>query len=52
MLLSRKWAASMGGNIQMDWSYVNILVGDGFVIRLDCEQQLLHDVDDPRQQAN
>jgi hypothetical protein len=34
MLLSRKWAATLGGSIQMDLSYATIPANDGTFVTL------------------
>ena len=34
MLLSRKWGATLGGNIQMDLSYATIPVSDNSFVKL------------------
>jgi hypothetical protein len=39
MLLSRKWAVDVGGNIQMDWSYADILITPTNKVRLFWEQK-------------
>jgi hypothetical protein len=44
MLLSKKWATDTGGCIQMDWSYVDILVTPGYKVRLFQEKKMLHNV--------
>jgi len=46
MLLLRKWVAAIGGSIQMDWSYANILVREAYVVRLHREKKMLHHVED------
>jgi hypothetical protein len=48
MLLSCKWCADVGGTLQMDLIYVDILVEDNFKVRVFREQKMLHNVEDPR----
>jgi hypothetical protein len=52
MLLSRKWAADVGGSIQMDWSYADISITLRHKVRLFREQKMLHHVEDPQQLDN
>ncbi|KAH9311489.1 hypothetical protein KI387_026524, partial [Taxus chinensis] len=46
MLLSRKWAASVGGSVQMDMSYTTIPI-DGILVKLYGEKKMLHLIEDP-----
>ena len=38
MLLSRKWAATLGGYIQMDWTYATILASENTRVTLHREK--------------
>ncbi|KAH9294171.1 hypothetical protein KI387_040623, partial [Taxus chinensis] len=46
MLLSRKWAANVGGNVQMDMSYATILI-EGSLVKLPGEKKMLYLIEDP-----
>lgn len=48
MLLSRKWEANAGGNIQINWSYADIHVTLNYTERLFCEK-MLHNVENVQQ---
>lgn len=52
MLLSRKWATNARGSVQMDWSYIDILVTLGYSVRLFQEKKMLHNVEDPQKMNN
>ena len=52
MLLSRKTAADLGGNIQMDLTYATIPTPEGTYIRLNRELEHKHHVEDPRYPSN
>ena len=52
MLLSRKTAADLGGNIQMDLTYATIPTPEGTYIRLDRELEMKHHIEDPRCPSN
>lgn len=51
MLLFKKWGAMMGGNMQLDISYVIIHIALGQNVRLEGKKYLLH-IDDPNQTVN
>ncbi|KAH9295238.1 hypothetical protein KI387_038826 [Taxus chinensis] len=46
MLLSRKWVASVGGNVQMDMSYATIPI-EGSLVKLPGEKKMLYLIEDP-----
>ncbi|KAH9291178.1 hypothetical protein KI387_043631, partial [Taxus chinensis] len=46
MLLSRKWAASVGGSVQMDMSYATIPI-EGNLVKLYGEKKMLYLIEDP-----
>ncbi|KAH9307058.1 hypothetical protein KI387_011462, partial [Taxus chinensis] len=46
MLLSRKWAASVGGSVQMDMSFSTIPI-EGSLVKLYGEKKMLHLIEDP-----
>jgi hypothetical protein len=52
MLLSRKWAASLGGSLQMDLSYATIPTCDNTFVRLTREQEKKYHVEDPKEPMN
>jgi hypothetical protein len=47
MLLSRKWAATLGGSLQMDLSYATIPIGDEGYATLYNEPRIKNHVEDP-----
>jgi hypothetical protein len=52
MLLSRKWAASLGGSIQMDLSYATIPTCEGTFVTLYREHPRKYHVEDPNEWMN
>jgi ribonuclease HI len=52
MLLLRKTAADLGGNIQMDLTYATIPTPDGAMFRLKRELERRYHVEDPRNPMN
>ena len=52
MLLSRKWAASLGGDIRMDWSYATIPASEHSMVKLYNEQARKFHVENPQNLAN
>jgi hypothetical protein len=52
MLLSRQWAADVGGSMQMDLSYADIPISQVEKVRLYREHKMLHNVEDPRVRDN
>jgi hypothetical protein len=48
MLLSRKIAADLGGNLQMDLTYATIPTPNGYMFRLNKELERKYHVEDPR----
>jgi hypothetical protein len=52
MLLSRKIAADLGGNLQMDLTYVTIITPNGSMFRLNRELEIKYHVEDPRNLTN
>ena len=52
MLLSRKWAADLGGNLQMDLTYATIPTPEGTMVRLNRELQRKYHVEDPKNPRN
>ncbi|KAH9294480.1 hypothetical protein KI387_040316, partial [Taxus chinensis] len=46
MLLSRKWAASVGGSFQMDMYFSTIPI-EGSLVKLYGEKKMLHLIEDP-----
>ncbi|KAH9291061.1 hypothetical protein KI387_044632, partial [Taxus chinensis] len=46
MLMSRKWAASVGGSIQMDMYFSTIPI-EGSLVKLYGEKKMLHLIEDP-----
>ena len=46
MLLSRKWVASLGGSIQMDWTYAMILASKDAHVKLYREKERKYHVED------
>ncbi|KAH9290843.1 hypothetical protein KI387_034960, partial [Taxus chinensis] len=46
MLLSRKWAASVGGSVKMDMSYATIPI-EGNLVKLYGEKKMLYLIEDP-----
>jgi hypothetical protein len=52
MLLSRKTAADLGGNLQMDLTYATIPTPNGSMFRLNRELYRKYHVEDPRKKDN
>jgi hypothetical protein len=52
MLLSRKTAADLGGNLQMDLTYATIPTPNGSMFRLNRELERKYHVEDPRNPTN
>jgi hypothetical protein len=52
MLLSRKWVATMGGNIQMDLSYATIPSSENSFVKLHREKERKFHVEDPKEPMN
>ena len=52
MLLSRKWGATLGGNIQMDLSYATIPVSDNSFVKLHRENERKYHIEDPKDCMN
>ncbi|KAH9323752.1 hypothetical protein KI387_018391, partial [Taxus chinensis] len=46
MLLSRKWAVSVSGSVQMDMSYATIPI-KGSLVKIYGEKKMLHLIEDP-----
>jgi hypothetical protein len=52
MLLNRKAAADLGGNLQMDLSYATIPTPDGNTFKLNREVFRRYHIEDPRSPKN
>ena len=52
MLLSRKWASSIGGSIQMDWTYTMIPASEDAHVKLYREKERKYHVEDPDEPDN
>jgi hypothetical protein len=52
MLLNRKTAADLGGNLQMDLTYATIPTPNGLTFRLNRELERKYHVEDPRRKDN
>ena len=52
MLISRKTAADLGGNLQMDLTYATIPTPNGSMFRLNRELERKYHVEDPRNPKN
>jgi hypothetical protein len=52
MLLSRKWAATMGATIQMDLSYATIPSSENSFVKLHREKERKFHVEDPKEPTN
>jgi hypothetical protein len=52
IILSRKWSANFGGNLQMDLSYATILTPDGKPFILYREPIVKYQVEDPKEPIN
>ena len=47
MLLSRKWGATLGGSIQMDWTYATVPASEFSLVKLYSEKEKRHHVENP-----
>ena len=45
MLLSRKFGATLGGSIQMDWTYATIPASEDSLVKLHTEKERRHHVE-------
>ena len=52
MLLSRKWGATLKGNIQMDLSYATIPISENSLVKLHRERERKYHVEDPNEPMN
>ena len=52
MLLSRKWAATLGGWIQMDWTYAAIPASEDSWLKLCNEKEKKYHVENPKKPLN
>ena len=52
MLLSTKWVASLGGSIQMDWTYAMIPASEDAHVKLYREKERKYHVEDPNEPDN
>ena len=52
MLLSRKWAADLGGSIQMDWTYGTFPLSEYTTMKLHSEKEKKHHVENPKKPSN
>ena len=52
MLLSRKWGATLGGSIQMDWTYATISASEFSLVKLYSEKEKRHHVENPQRPLN
>ena len=52
MLLSRKWAATLGGWIQMDWTYATIPASEDSWVKLRNEKEKKYHVENPKKPLN
>ena len=52
MLLSRKWVATLGGWIQMDWTYATILASKDSWVKLRNEKENKYHVENPKKPLN
>ena len=52
MLLSKKWAATLGGNIQMDWTYATIPASENNRVILHREKLRKQHVESPKKPRN
>ena len=52
MLMSRKWVASLGESIQMDWTYAMISASEDAHVKLYREKERKYHVEDPNEPDN
>lgn len=52
MLLSRKWAAELGGRLQNDFTYITVPLGANEYITLNNELERMYHVEDPTEPFN
>ena len=52
MLLSRKWGATLGGSIQMDWTYATVPALEFSLVKLYSEKEKRHHVENPQRPLN
>lgn len=52
MLLSRQWAATLGGSIQLDWTYATIPASEHSLVKLYREHEKKYHVEDPKKPNN
>ena len=52
MLLSRKWGATLGGSIQMDWTYAIVPASDFSLVKFYSKKKKRHHVENPQRPLN
>ena len=52
MLLSRKWGTTLGGSIQMDWTYATVPASEFSLVKLYSEKEKRHHVENPQRPLN
>ena len=52
LLLSRKWDATLGGSIQMDWTYAIVPASEFSLVKLYYEKEKRHHVENPQRPLN
>ena len=51
-LLSRKWGATLGGSIQMDWTYATVPTSEYSLVKLYSEKEKMYHVENPKKLLN
>ena len=52
MLLSRKWGTTLGGSIQMDWTYATVPASEFSLVKLYSKKEKRHHVENPQRPLN
>ena len=52
MLLSRKFAADLGGSIQMDWTYATVPLSEYTMVKLHSQKEKKYHVKNPKNPSN
>ena len=52
MLLSRKFGATLGGSIQMDWTYATVPASKDSLVKLHTKKEQRHHVENPGNPSN
>ena len=51
-LLSRKFGATLGGSIQMDWTYATVPASEDSLVKLHTEKERRHHIENPKKPSN